>query len=506
MNMKKIILAALLLAAVIFGLYQFVRWTVFHQWCSHGESLQVYRKTGAAAGKDSYAGEGEQGVQEQMGGPGRHFYNPYIYNVTRVKNIYVQPGQICLVRNNIGTDLTSGLFLAGPGQKGTQKKVLTPGVWRINTFGQEVQRAMAAKIIKPGYVGVQTLRAKSEGKEKGVQEAVLQSGYYNNNPVEIRIDDVEIGYKVLDIAVKYVAGKAGEQIVMKGSGVSFPLADGTQMPLDFTVVWGIFPEDAPRIIREYGTVDMVEAKIIEPQVLSICKNAGSNLTTQEFIAGATRERFQEDVTDALKAMGKQKGIHFLIALVRGFHPDQNIKEAIQARMLAEEEKLTLKFEQERDTVAARLEMAERMVDIAIKDFDAETESIVQEEMERGKKKAAETKAQADRKVAQIERQVAEIDAEILQIIGRAEADAIELRQKAEATRFQLLVKAFGSPEAFNLAKFAESLPDDMHLEYRYAGPGTLWTDPRPAAQKNTPDMQDLAAKQILQGSTEEKKE
>ena len=470
---------------------------ICYNWCPYGSSLQLTRKTGTAA-KGRYATEGQQGVIEQMRGPGRHFLNPWTYSVRQVRDVVIPAGRIATVKNNIGESLPPDRFIAGPDEKGTQKRILTPGVWRINEFGQNVS-PMAATIIKPGYVGVQTLR---EGKNKGILSRILQAGYYNINPAEIRVDTVEIGYRVwdvkTDVTVATVKDKDGQvrqmRQIKKGSGVAFPLADGKQMYLDFTVVWGIFPEDAPRIIREYGTLEMVEQKIIEPQVLSICKNAGSNLTTQEFIEGETREKFQQAVTQALQAIGEQKGIHFLIALVRGFHPAEDIKATIQARMLAEEEKITLKMEQQRDTVAAALEQARRMVEVAVTDFDAETEAFVRGEEEKGRKKADEMKAEADRTVAGLLKTAEETKAQTVKILGRADADVIEAMKKAEAKKLELLIEAYGGPDQYNLATFAESLPDDIEIEYRYAGPGTLWTE-----MKTT--LAEMAAKKILVGSS-----
>ena len=165
-------------------------------------------------------------------------------------------------------------------------------------------------------------------------------------------------------------------------------------------------------------------------------------------------------------------------------------------MLAEEERMTLKTEQERDKVAADLEKAKRRVDVAVKDFDAETRSLVQEELAMGQKKASEMRAEADRQVAKIERKVAEIDAKIARIMGEAKANVTEAQNKADARRFELLVKAYGGAEAFNLVSFAESLPQDLELEYRYSGPGTFWTD---VSSREGRDLKDLAAEKYLKG-------
>jgi regulator of protease activity HflC (stomatin/prohibitin superfamily) len=483
----RIALAVVVLVAAAVAAYAVVwRWMICRTYCPIGHSLLVARKTGTPAPRDAYAGEGQQGVLEQLAGPGRHFFNPWTYSVREIEDLFIPAGQIGVVKNNVGRDLPQGRFLAGPDEKGTQKVVLTPGTWRLNLHGQKVQ-TVGATIIQPGYVGVQTLR---EGDKKGILDDTLQPGYYNINPREIRVDVLEIGYRVWTAHTQFTTVR-GKRVVKPDTGVSFPLADGKEMYLDFAVVWGVFPREAPRIVREYGTITMVESKIIVPQVLSICKNLGSNLTTREFIEGETREKFQNEVTEALQKMGQLKGIHILIALVRGFHPAEDIKETIQARMLAEEEKKTLLIEQETDETAARLEQAEKIVDIAIRDFDAETTALVAGEKEEGTKKAAEIKAQADREVAALKKQEAEVLATALRIEGQAQADVTEALKKADAKKLELLIAAFGGPEAFNLYTFAENLPAELRIRYRYSGAGTLWTDA-------TGGLKDLAAKRLLE--------
>jgi hypothetical protein len=187
-------------------------------------------------------------------------------------------------------------------------------------------------------------------------------------------------------------------------------------------------------------------------------------------------------------MGKEKGIHFLIALVKGFHPDPEITATIQARMLAEEEIITLSTEQARDTVAGELESAKRKVATALSDFNSETTALVAKQKEEGLKEAAMAKATADRQVAALDRQVAEIAAKGVQIDGKAEADVLERTGKAQAELMKLLVNAYGGPDAFNLATFAKNLPEDLRVEYHYAGPGTLWTDQ---------SVQDIAARKVI---------
>src|SRR3954465_8871173 len=84
------------------------RWGLERRWVPPGYSLQLTRLTGTPAAKEGYAKEGEQGVVEQMLGPGRYFLMPWTYSTKLVKDFEVPPGHIALVRNNIGKDLPEG--------------------------------------------------------------------------------------------------------------------------------------------------------------------------------------------------------------------------------------------------------------------------------------------------------------------------------------------------------------------------------------------------------------
>jgi len=473
----------------------FWRWVVCREEVQYGRSLQITRKTGDPASSNGYAetDKNQQGVIEQMRGPGRHFFNPWAYHVDEVEDILVEPGQIRYVTNKLGESLPNDQFIAGPGQQGTLLRVLTPGVWRINPHGQKVSNPNPARIIEPGYVGVQTLR---QGENKGIQDVVLGPGFYHLNESLVQIDRVEIGYREWTMRTEYekVRVKRNDSVIVMerpriGTGISFPLADGKTMFLDITVIWGVLSKNAPRMIRDYGTMEMVQAKIIEPQVISICKNLGSDYTTMEFIKAKSREQFQNEFTERLMTMATEKGISVQVALVRRFHPDPLILQTIQTTLLAEEEKETLATERERDMVAARLEQAEREVEIAVADFNAETSKLVQAENELGNKFAAEIREGARRQAAAHLRKAAELDGQARRIGGQAVADVSLAERKAEAEGTRLRIQAYGDASIYNFATFAGSLPEDLAVNYRYAGEGTFWT--------TASDAQDTAARVIL---------
>ncbi len=141
-------------------------------------------------------------------------------------------------------------------------------------------------------------------------------------------------------------------------------------------------------------------------------------------------------------------------------------------------------------VAAELETAKRKVETAVTDFDKETIKVTESARANGMKKAAEIESEGQRKQAGKLREAAEVTAQTTLIQGGAQAKVAELLNRAEASRTELMVKAYGSPQAYNLASFAEKLPSDVKIEYRYAGPGTFWTDSKQ-------NLTEVAAKRIL---------
>lgn len=487
-------LAALVVLAIFVAMGREViwKWMFSYHWVPQGYSLAINRKTGKPAAPEHWAGVKEAGNLEWMAGPGRQFFNPWDYDVRLVEDVVVPPNSVLLVETLLGDKRPQGQVLAEPNQQGVQRAVQTPGVWRNNPLGMKAGRdkIIPAVVIEPGYVGV--VRRLVE-PNKGVRKEVLPAGIYYNNPVEQEIIPVEVGYSVWEahseVEVARVAGRSVAKI-KPGTGLSVNLADGKPMIFDMTVVYGIWPEDAPYVVQEYGTTDMIETNIVIPQVYSNTQNIASNYTTREMIEGNKREEFMAQVTNILQQIGKQKRIHFRFVLIRDFHPSEDIVETIQGARLAEEEKTTLQFEQERDKVSAELTNAEQIVSIRLADFDAETSSLVQTERQTGMNRAAATRAEADAKVAEIRKQTALVDSEITKILGEAEAKVIEADKLADAKSDQMMIAAYGGPDAYNKATFAEGLPTDLVIDFRYAGPGTLYTG-------SDADLVGLAARQML---------
>lgn len=120
---------------------------------------------------------GTQGIQKEVMGEGRYFYNPLFYDRTiRSKVIEIGLNEVGIVTSKSGKSLPPNEFLTKTleGQKGIWERVLTPGKWRLNPFAFKVEKRSIVD-IPPGFVGCVTAKAGVEPRE--TPEEYLQEAY-----------------------------------------------------------------------------------------------------------------------------------------------------------------------------------------------------------------------------------------------------------------------------------------------------------------------------------------
>ncbi|WP_422925607.1 SPFH domain-containing protein [Singulisphaera sp. PoT] len=453
------------------------------------------------------------GILENMPGPGRHFYSPLEYETQLVKDTIIEPGKIGIVVSKVGKPLPAGTFLVDDeGYQGIRRKVLTPGRYRLNSYGYEVKTVDVdacvepntrvargpgeTQLIPPGYIGVVTNKTENSriGQVQGIQDKVLQPGIYFLNPMEKRVDIISIGYNETTLKVEEarrssllsknqdgaettpVPALTNDPKYMVGKGIEFPSNDGFLIHLDFTTIWGILPEQAPEVVRKFGTLKDVEEKVILPQVGSICRLHGSKRGAVDLLVGDSREEFQTETAEELGRVLTSKNLSLLFGLTRHIYVPKQVREPIQKAKIANE--LTKTREQEQLTAKAQAELTEAKAKVTLEErrTKAETEKKVAELEAEGEKAAKEIEATTEKLKAEVDAKTATVEAESTKVLGEADAEKIRLSRSAEADRYRQYVQALGGPEAYNKFVFAEGLSNDLRLGIFYAGPGTLWTD------------------------------
>lgn len=530
-------------------------WFAFRIYVPEDRCAVLIRKTGQTLppGQQVALEAGQKGIQEEVLGPGRYFYNPYtwsheIWPLTEIpagdartwkwlhslsdeqrdrlrSGSFTLQGEfpkIGVVVRKVGKTPAPGQIIVkrATGLKGILEEVLTPGTYKINPYVFAVE-LHPATVIPAGFVGVVTnlfgehaeglvarqdrvsqtgeagerveaspdsaggleaaatyVRPLAEAGQRGTLADVLQPGVYFINPKLQKITLVEIGFK------EYSQIKVSDSENLR---ISFPSDTGYLIRVGVTVVWGIHPRHAAEIINEFGNVDRVIDKVIEPQLRSICRNIGSTYAARDFIHGEKREQFQRDLTAELQRVGRRKNIEILLALVREIEvhaptagittdePTEDLKRTIQESYVAIEKQITNDKQREAAAVRATLEEERKKVDIARETIKAETRVMVANVQAEGEKRAAEVDAEAELDVAGIQEEVAILDAQRIEILGLANADVQRMKKEAEAEGYEMLVNAFGGGEAYNLYTFAENFKPDS-IRIFFAGEGTFWTD------------------------------
>ena len=400
---------------------------------------------------------GYEGILAELLTPGTYKLNPYIYQIELHPAVVIPTGFVGVVTNMFGESTSSPP---------------TPGILtgdRDDAVGKSEPNAEQMVSLVPPL---------AQPGERGTLRDVLQPGVYFINPRVQKVTLIEIGFN------EYSQDKISETEDFR---LTFPSDTGFLIKVNVTVIWGIDPAHAAEIINEFGNVDGVIEKVIGPQLRSICRNIGSTYAARDFIQGEKRELFQRDMTLELQRICRGKNIEVLLSLVREIEvhsPEaapgsdsitEDLKRTIQQSFIAIENQITKEKQREAATAKAELEEVKKRVDIARETIRAETRVKVANIQAEGDKQAAETDAQAALAVATIQQQVAELEAQRTQIIGKAKADVVRMRNDAEAEGYRMLVNAMGSAAAFNLYTFAESF-EPKSIRLIFAGPGTFWTD------------------------------
>ena len=400
---------------------------------------------------------GYQGVIREVLTPGTYKINPYIYEVKTYPAVVIPAGFVGVVTN----------LQVDPEFAGAEEVPAAPEPVVVTAEGEGDGTDLLVSEVRP-------LAAPGQ---RGTLRDVLQPGVYYINPKLKKVTLIEIGFN------EYSQVKVSEQ---RNYRIPFPSETGYTIRVGVTVVWGIDPKHAAEIINEFGNIDGVLDKIIGPQLRSICRNIGSTYTARDFIQGEKREQFQSDLTARLQDKCGHKRIEILIALVReieiiapgvsgGGEVTEDLKRTIQQSFVAVEKQITKEKQREAAAVRAQLEEERKKIDIAREQISAETRVLVANVLAEGEKRAAEIDAQADLDVATIQQEVAQLDAQRTEILGQANADVERMKNEAEAKGYKLLVQALGSGHAYNLYTFARNFePESIRLFF--AGDGTFWTD------------------------------
>ncbi|MBI1337717.1 MAG: hypothetical protein GC164_12250 [Phycisphaera sp.] len=474
----------------------------------------VTSKVGSALPVGEFlADAGQKGIQRQVLGPGKYRLNPYGYRIDMADAVSIPIGYVGVVTSLSGEKAPDGDFASG-NQKGIRSDVLQPGLYYINPkqFKIDVLEIGVNQVSLLGKIGTEVI-TKSLGGFGG-NEAIGQLTYntlqernvQRENYAQQQLANVEDKQQADELrnrlaqsksrantywnsseqqAVNAPATQPGYMPPQQGAAapsfvlsqfVEFPSRDGFQISLDMTVEFELLTTDIARIYRDYGDLTLVVDNIIMPQVLSISRLKGSAYRATDFIVGEGREKFQTDITEALKTILKNKRIVIHNALIRHVEVPDQILAPIQQTSIALEQELTIKEKQNTAKKQAQLNTELSMIDQSRETVAQETSKLTAEIKADQEKQVAQINAQTLKSVATINQDIAGVLAQKVKKIGQAQADVITMVEGEKAKGFELKVSAFGDPSGYGLWEMAKGLSDKITVNIFHAGEGTLWTD------------------------------
>ena len=487
-------------------------------------------------GKDLPAGDflaaaGQKGIWKQVLGPGRYRLNPMGYDVKIIDAISIPIGYVGVVTSLSGTQAPEGEF-AKAGEKGIRADILQPGLYYVNpsafkvdvvevgvnqvslvgkTGGNVITKSQIATSnaamdeLQRNVLSEQQLKRKeyfdAEKSSSGMMSslpALSQKPQAANAPQAKPMrtkENEKPGYR--DASTTSAPGKAGEipsqAAFILNQFVEFPSKDGFEISLDMTVEFELLPENIAWVYRNYGDLPAAVDKVIMPQILSISRLKGSAYGARDFIVGEGREKFQSDLTETLAKVLGEKKIVIHNALIRHVNVPMQILDPIQQASVAQEQDLTNQEKQNTAKKQAELNTQLSLIDQAGQEVSQETEKLRASIKADQSKEVAEIGGETLRQAAEIEKATASVRAEKTTTLGKAKAQVVRLVEGEKALGYQMKIKAFGDPTAYNLWTLATSLDDNIKVNILHSGSGTLWTDLQKAG------MGDLGGAKLLQG-------
>ena len=158
------------------------------------------------------------------------------------------------------------------------------------------------------------------GETQGIQDNVLQPGIYFLNPQEKQVDVISIGFNETTQVVQTREASAppgrppGQDdpartpSISKGPGSSSSRRTDSRSTSTTRRSGASCPDQAPDIVRQFGTLKDVEQKVIQPQIGSICRLHGTKRGAVDLLVGDTREEFQTDTSEELERVLSTKNL------------------------------------------------------------------------------------------------------------------------------------------------------------------------------------------------------
>ena len=397
--------------------------------------------------------ENYKGVQREVLVPGEYYLNPLAVEVDIIDAVVIPKGQVGIVTKRVGQMPPAGTILVEADDKfqGIQRQPLQPGIHYINPFEKDV-KIIPAVIVPDGHVGVQIAKTGSpksfdqllaEPGQRGILEETLSSGLYYINPYEYEV--VVFDTRQQRYEMSFQKGIGDTEV---SDSIQFLSDDGFEIQIDLTVLYQVFPENAPYVVATVGrNVRDVRDKIIRPSARSFARIIGSMNIGEEFVHGSTREAFQNNLHIALEKKCLDSKVMVNQTLIRHFEVPIELRDPITRKVIAA--KLEEQYIQQQKTQMANADLARQkeLVTFQAKKVKAETSKMEAKIRAEQQRDVEETLVAKKKFEAQGDAEKIRIDADAKLYAAEKEAKGILVQKSAEAEGQKKMVDAWSGEGA-----------------------------------------------------------
>ncbi|MFA7000495.1 MAG: SPFH domain-containing protein [Candidatus Paceibacterota bacterium] len=395
----------------------------------------------------------QKGVQLAVLSPGRYFKNPYTWDWEIVQVTDIPAGKLGVRTRLFGKDLPPGQIIAGADTKGILLDVLGPGKHFINPYAYQVQIFDAIN-IRPGCVGVVThLVGKdplSDGLApeqrntfivgptlKGVQTEVLDPGTHYLNPYMVNVNEVNLQSQRFELS--------GED------AINFLTMDAFTVHVEGTLEFAVMRDHAALLTHQVGEMDDILKKVILPRARGFSRIEGSKNPALNYIVGEMRQQFQNNLEAHLRETCKASGVAIRSVLIRNITVPDQIASIIREREVAKQTAKMYDQQIEQAKSKAELTKQEMLAQQNQEKVRAETLQLQATILAKQEQQVKLTAAQQGLAVAKLENDAAEAQAAAVIAEAGGEQTVVKLNNEAEAKVFASQALAFGS--GLNYARY-----------------------------------------------------
>jgi regulator of protease activity HflC (stomatin/prohibitin superfamily) len=395
----------------------------------------------------------QKGIQLAVLSPGRYFKNPYTWDWEIIKVTDIPAGKLGVRTRLFGKDLPPGHILAGADTKGILPEVLGPGKHFINPYAYQVQIFDAIN-IRPGCVGVVTHLVGqdplSDGLPaaqrntfivgaalKGVQKDVLDPGTHYLNPYLVNVNEVNLQSQRFELS--------GED------AINFLTMDAFTVHVEGTLEFAVMRDHAALLTHQVGEMEDILKKIILPRARGFSRIEGSKNPALNYIVGEMRQAFQNSLETHLRETCKASGVAIRSVLIRNITVPDQIASIIREREVAKQTAKMYDQQIEQAKSKAELTKQEMLARQNQEKVQAETLQLQATILAKQEQQVRLTAAQQGLSVARLENDAA--DAQAAAVIAGADGEqtVVRLNNEAEAKVFASQAQAFGG--GLNYARY-----------------------------------------------------